>query len=104
MVRSDAGEEAIDRDWPDNIRTEASHAGNDRNEVSRLQDPGARRIVRKEHRGCCPECDHPRIKDGSRDEMVRSRANEGPYRKWVCSPLPGRVARRVHTRGGILSS
>ena len=100
--RSDPGEEEIDRDWPNNIRTETSHAGSYRNEGSRLQDPGARRIFLKKHRGCGSECDHPRIKDGSRDEMVRSRANEGPYRKWVCSPLPSRVASRVHPRGVIL--
>jgi hypothetical protein len=34
--------------------------------------------------------------------MVRSRANERPYRKWVCWPLPGHLASWIYTRGVIL--
>src|SRR6202011_6242844 len=40
-----------------------------------------------------------RCRDHSRDEMVRSRANEGPYRKWVCPTLPGHFASWIHARG-----
>ena len=34
--------------------------------------------------------------------MVRSRANERPYRKWVCSPLPGHPASWIYARGAIV--
>jgi hypothetical protein len=42
---------------------------------------------------------YPRVKDHSRDEMVRSRANERPYRKWVCPTLSGHFASWIHARG-----
>jgi hypothetical protein len=44
-----------------------------------------------------------RIKDHSRDEMVRSRADERPYRKWVCPTLPGHFASWIHARGVVLA-
>src|SRR5439155_12407246 len=81
--------------------TEASHAGNDWNEGPRLQDPGARRVFRKKHRGRRSERHHPRIKNHSRNEVVRSRANQRPYRKWRCWPLPGHLARWIYT-GGVI--
>src|SRR5207237_6466276 len=53
----------------------------------------------KRHRRCHSECHLPRIKDHPRDEMVRSRANERPCRKWVRSPLPSHLAGWIYTRG-----
>ena len=35
-------------------------------------------------------------------EMVRSRANQRPYRKGDCWPLPGHVARWIYARALIL--
>jgi hypothetical protein len=35
--------------------------------------------------------------------MVRSRANERPYRKRLCPTLPGHFASWIHTRGVVLS-
>jgi hypothetical protein len=87
---------------PTDVTMEVHHASYYRNAGSCLQDPGTRWIFRKEHRRCHPECHNPRIKDRSRDEMVRSRANARPYRKRVCSPLPGRLASWIYTRGVML--
>ena len=70
---------------------------------SRLQNSGARWIFRKKHRRCDSECDRPRVKNHSRHEMVRSRANARPHRKWGRWPLPGHPARWVHA-GGIIST
>src|SRR6202011_6008534 len=89
-------------DCPTDITPEVRHARYYRNEGSCLQDPGTRRIFRKKYRRCYSECHNPRIKDHSRYEMVRSRANERPYRKWVCSPLPGHLASWIYARGVIL--
>ena len=44
-----------------------------------------------------------RCRDYSRDEMVRSRANEGPYRKWVCPTLPGHFASWLYVGGVVLT-
>src|ERR1700730_13529789 len=89
-------------DCPTDLSTEVRHASYYRNAGSCLQDPGTRWIFRKEHRRCHSECRNPRIKDHSRDEMVRSRANARPYRKWVCSPLSGRLASWIYTREVML--
>src|ERR1700730_15199130 len=88
-------------DCPTDITPEVRHARYYRNEGSCLQDPGTRRIFRKKHRRCHPECHNPRIKDHSRHEMVRGRANAMSYRKWVGSPLPGHLAGWIYTRGII---
>src|SRR5438093_13304458 len=52
--------------------TEVSYASYHRNEGSRLQDPGPRRIFRKKYRGRRAERHQPRLKNCSRDEVVRS--------------------------------
>src|SRR5205085_7453084 len=82
--------------------TEVSYASYHWNEGSRLQDPGSRRIFRKKHRGRRAERHHPRIKNHSGNEVVRSRANQRPYRKWLGSPLPGHLAGWIYT-GGVVS-
>src|ERR1700676_5042823 len=97
-----SGQEEISLDCPTDLTTEVRHASYYRNAGSCLQDPGTRWIFRQEHRRCHSECHNPRIKDHSRDEMVRSRANARPYRKWVCSPLSGRLASWIYTREVML--
>ena len=44
-----------------------------------------------------------RIKDHSRNEMARSRANKRPYRKRLCPTLSGHFASWIHTRGVALA-
>src|ERR1700682_4103244 len=91
-------------DCPTDITPEVRHARYYRNEGSCLQDPGTRRIFREKYRRCHSECHHPRIKDHSRYEMVRSRANERPNRKEVCSPLPDHLASWIYTGGVIFGN
>jgi hypothetical protein len=76
---------------------------NHRNEGSRLLNPGTCRIFRKKYRGCHSKCHHPRIKDHPRNEMVRSRAIERPYRKRVCPILSGHFASWIHSRGVVFA-
>src|SRR5947208_1534015 len=45
----------------------------------------------------------PRIKDHPRNEVVRSRANERPYRKRVCPTLSGHFTGGIYTRGVVLA-
>src|ERR1700735_4005872 len=59
---------------------------------SRKTDPGTCKIFRKEHRRRHKKCHHPGIKDHPRNEMVRGRASERPYRKGVCPTLSGHLA------------
>src|SRR5437899_4334233 len=77
---------------------EVRHARYHRYEGPCLQDPGTGGIVRKKYRGCHSKCRNPRFKDHSRYEVVRSRANERPYRKRIGSPLPGHLASWFYAR------
>src|ERR1700730_3337553 len=87
--------------------TKTYHAGSGRMSVTEMKDHVYKILElvgsSEKYRGCHSKCHHPRIKDHSRDEMVRSRATEGPYRKWVCPTLPGDFASWIHAGGVVLT-